>query len=385
LGGFAQWRDSLGELEFELGARVDRTDQSAGTPQLGAAVPMGPRGLAAAFTAADRERSETTVDGVLRAWIPIGSVTPRITLARKNRVPSLLERFGWLPTEASFGLADGNIYVGNLDLEPETAWIAEVGFDLETDVFSLRPTLFYRRVDNFIQGVPVDTTVGVVDSPVEMIAAMNGDTTPLRFDNVDAELYGADLDFSIRPIEDEPAHWSPEVLGTTIIQTNAKPAERLLSDLSSSTVHSCACSDGLHYVLTSTFGRYRLWQSDLAVGLSPAFLIPDDALASLRSEALYRFQLACAGQRAAFQTSNFSPSEYQRRRLANMLAMLDAREAGATIRELAFTLVYPNSRLLRGAEWKASGEKRHVLRLLRAALKLRDGGYRGFPGFDRSI
>lgn len=68
-----------------------------------------------------------------------------------------------------------------------------------------------------------------------------------------------------------------------------------------------------------------------------------------------------------------------------MLAMLDAREAGATIRELAFTLVYPNSRLLRGAEWKASGEKRHVLRLLRSALTLRGGGYRAFPGFDRSI
>ncbi|MGB3378815.1 MAG: TonB-dependent receptor, partial [Allopontixanthobacter sediminis] len=191
LGAFAQWRDAMGDLEFELGARVDRTDQSAGIPQLGTAVPMGPRGLAAAFSTADRDRSETTVDGVLRAWMPLGDLTPRVTLARKTRVPSLLERFGWLPTEASFGLADGNIYVGNLYLEPETAWIAEVGFDVETDMFSLRPTVFYRRVDNFIQGVPVDATVGVIDSPVEMIAAMNGDTTPLRFDNVDAELYGA--------------------------------------------------------------------------------------------------------------------------------------------------------------------------------------------------
>ena len=175
------------------------------------------------------------------------------------------------------------------------------------------------------------------------------------------------------------------MLGTTIIQTGVEPAKRLLSDLSWIGVHRCACSDGLHYVLTSTFGRYRLWQSDLAVGLSRAFLVPDDAFASMRSEALYRFQLARAGRRAALQTSNISPSEYQRRRLANMLAMLDGREAGATIRELAFTLVYPNSRLLRGAEWKASGEKRHVLRLLRSALKLRGGGYRTFHGFDRSI
>lgn len=68
-----------------------------------------------------------------------------------------------------------------------------------------------------------------------------------------------------------------------------------------------------------------------------------------------------------------------------MLAMLDRREAGASARDLAFTLVYPNSRLLRGAEWKASGEKRHVLRLLKSALTLRGGGYRVFPGFDRSI
>ncbi|WP_169816544.1 TonB-dependent receptor [Altererythrobacter ishigakiensis] len=200
-GAFAQWRGALRAVQFELGGRLDHTSQSAGDPQLGTAVPMGPRGIAAAFSAADRDRSETVADAALRVWMPLGDITPRVTLARKERLPSLLERFGWLPTEASFGLADGNIYVGNLELAPETAWISEVGFDLENDVFSLRPTLFYRRVDNFIQGVPFDATVGVVDSPVEMIAAMNGDTTPLRFSNVDAELYGADLDFSVRPIE----------------------------------------------------------------------------------------------------------------------------------------------------------------------------------------
>lgn len=201
IGAFAQWRGGLGGIEMELGARVDRTEQSAGIPQLGSAVPMGPRTLASAFIAADRERSETTVDAVLRAWLPLDTITPRLTLARKERVPSLLERFGWLPTEASFGLADGNIYVGNLDLAPETAWIAEAGFDLDGDSFSVRPTVFYRRVDDFIQGGPFDATIGVIDSPVEMVANMNGDPTPLRFGNVDAELYGVDLDLSIRPVE----------------------------------------------------------------------------------------------------------------------------------------------------------------------------------------
>src|SRR5690606_20410158 len=35
-------------------------------------------------------------------------------------------------------------------------------------------------------------------SPQEMVASMNGDATPLRFANVDARLYGFDLDASLR-------------------------------------------------------------------------------------------------------------------------------------------------------------------------------------------
>ena len=200
IGAFAEWRGGVGVAEFQLGARIDHVEQTAGIPQLGSAVPMGPRNLANAFIASDRDLSDTTVDVVLRGWVPMGDITPRLTLARKTRVPSTLERFAWLPTEASYGLADGNIYVGNRQLEPETAWIAELGVDFESDAVMIRPTLFYRRVDDYIQGTPFDATVGVIDSPVEMVAAMNGDTTPLMFRNVDAELYGADFDFRLRPV-----------------------------------------------------------------------------------------------------------------------------------------------------------------------------------------
>jgi len=200
LGAYLQWRGGLGALQFELGGRIDRTAQSAGEAGLGSAVPMGPRGLATAFNASGRSAQDTTFDGVARLWINGGALTPRLTLARKTRVPSVLERFAWLPTEASFGLADGNIYVGNPALVPEVAWIAEAGFDLKNDWLTLRPTVYYRRVDNFIQGTPFDATPGVIDSPVEMVASMSGDPTPLRFRNTDAELFGADLDFVIRPL-----------------------------------------------------------------------------------------------------------------------------------------------------------------------------------------
>jgi iron complex outermembrane receptor protein len=211
IGAYLQWRGSAGAAQFELGGRFDRTEQSAGIPQLGAAVPMGPRGLAAAFIASGREADDTTVDAVARVWIEGGAFVPRLTLARKTRVPSVLERFAWLPTEASFGLADGNIYVGNQALKPEVAWIAEAGFDFANDWLTLRPTVYYRRIDDFIQGTPFDATPGVIDSPVEMVASMNGDPTPLMFRNTDAELYGADLDFVIRPLA------SLELAGTASI------------------------------------------------------------------------------------------------------------------------------------------------------------------------
>ena len=138
-GGFVQWCGGIGAAEFELGARIDRTSQTAGVPQLGAAVPMGPRMLAAAFAASVRERDDMTADVVARAWAPMGDIVPRVTLSRKTRVPSLLERFAWLPTEASYGLADGNIYVGNQALKPERAYAVEAGFDFNRSGIHLPP------------------------------------------------------------------------------------------------------------------------------------------------------------------------------------------------------------------------------------------------------
>ncbi|AMO71991.1 TonB-dependent receptor [Sphingorhabdus sp. M41] len=195
IGGFVESRLGFGPIEAEIGARLDHHRMEAGSPLLGSAVPMGPRVLASAFAASDRSWSDDTIDIAARFWSDMGSFKPRLSLARKTRVANAIERFSWLPTGASGGLADGNIYVGDLNLKNEKAWIAEIGFDYQDSRFYARPTLFYRRVDDFIQGVPYDHTPEIIDSPVEMVANMNGDPTPLRFGNVDAEIYGADLDF----------------------------------------------------------------------------------------------------------------------------------------------------------------------------------------------
>ncbi|OYW88255.1 MAG: TonB-dependent receptor, partial [Sphingobium sp. 32-64-5] len=193
LGAFAEWRTGAGPVEAELGLRVDRHGAETGAPRFGPGVPAGPAGLALTFANADREWSGTTVDASMRLWAELGAFTPRLTLARKTRTPSLIERFSWLPTEASGGLADGNIYVGTPGLKPEKAWIAELGFDWSGATAYARPVVYYRRINDFIQGVPFDITPGVVNTPVEMVAQASGDATPLRFANTDAEIWGADI------------------------------------------------------------------------------------------------------------------------------------------------------------------------------------------------
>lgn len=195
-GAFVEWQGPLGQWDAEIGARFDSHDAVADTASVGSAVPMMPAMLAMNFNMSDRAWDDVTTDFAARIWRPLSDqALLRVNLARKTRVPTYLERFAWLPTPASAGLADGNTYVGDIELEAETAWIVEAGIDYQNDTAYFRPSAFYRRVDDYIQGVAFDDTVGIVDTPVEMVSMMNGDMTPLRFANVDAELYGFDGDF----------------------------------------------------------------------------------------------------------------------------------------------------------------------------------------------
>jgi iron complex outermembrane receptor protein len=201
VGGYLEWRGAVRGIEAELGVRADAHRASADLARTGPAVPAGAALLAVAFNAGDRDWSGETVDLAARFWRDLGDFSPRLTLARKTRVPNAVERFSWMPTEASGGLADGNIYVGDRGLRPETAWIIESGFDWRRGAVWARPTVYYRRIDDYIQGVPFDDTPGVADTRVEMVAAMSGDPTPLRFANVDAALYGFDMDFGLQVTE----------------------------------------------------------------------------------------------------------------------------------------------------------------------------------------
>lgn len=193
LGGFAELRAApLPGWQAEAGVRIDRHEGRMADPKVGSAVPAMTVGLAAMTAGRNAPRQDTTWDGVLRIWREDGAIRPRLTLARKTRVPNAVERFSWLPTEASGGLADGNIYIGRQTLRPEVSWSAEGGVDLVAGSLRIRPSVFYRRIDDYVQGTPVPAAMAAEIA----IASMSGDPTPLIATNVDASFHGADADLA---------------------------------------------------------------------------------------------------------------------------------------------------------------------------------------------
>jgi iron complex outermembrane receptor protein len=119
------------------------------------------------------------------------NLTVSLALARKNRSPSYIERFAWVPIEATGGLADGNNHVGNVDLDPETSRDVELSIEWTPENAYVTPRFFYRDVEGYIQGTPLDSTPNTIDSDEEMVSNVNGDPTPLKYRNVDARIYGA--------------------------------------------------------------------------------------------------------------------------------------------------------------------------------------------------
>ncbi len=150
--------------------------------------------LASTFNAGDRSLSETNVDWFAKySYHQSASTTLYAGLARKSRSPSYQEAFLWMPMEATGGLADGKTYVGNLNLESEVAHELELGIDWSNSNLNLSPRIYYKQVDDYIQGTPSQNMV--VNNFAMMMSNMGmGQPEPLQFNNVEAELYGFDME-----------------------------------------------------------------------------------------------------------------------------------------------------------------------------------------------
>ncbi|KAA3639730.1 MAG: TonB-dependent receptor [Proteobacteria bacterium] len=194
---FAEWQHRVNQAHsLVLGVRATRQENDAAEVASSMAMmntDMGAlhRTLRDRFNAADRSLSDSNVDLAFNWKHTINDhLQMDYGVAVKNRVPGYQELYLWLPLEATAGLADGRQYLGNLDLNSETAYQLEWGVSYQQGDFQIQPHLFYHRISDYIQGVPN--------------TQMPAPAGTLRYDNVDAELYGADITLSYRFSK----HWS---------------------------------------------------------------------------------------------------------------------------------------------------------------------------------
>ena len=199
-------QDLATRWQGEFGVRYNRVNMDAGKVDGTPAMMMPPaQMLRDEFNNAQRDQSDNNVDLVAKVWYAASDNTSWYAgIAQKHRSPSYQERYLWLPLEATAGLADGNTYTGNIDLDPEVSRQIEFGMDYSSNRLTVSPRIFYNKVDDYIQGTPSAVAPAVMF--VRMMNNMNGSNNPdpLQFNNVDAELYGFDMDWAWQMGD----HWS---------------------------------------------------------------------------------------------------------------------------------------------------------------------------------
>ena len=185
LGAFAEWEQPWTDTWTTLlGLRGDYVSSRAGSvhSQFG---PPPVAADAAAFNTGDREHSDFLSDAAASvSFTPNDSSRFGVSMGVKNRAPSLLERYLWTPLSASAGMADGRTYLGNTQLDPETAFKLAASASYQTDRWSVLFSPYYNKIHNYIQGTPM----GRLD---------RAGLPVLQFQNVDwVDLYGAELSAS---------------------------------------------------------------------------------------------------------------------------------------------------------------------------------------------
>ncbi len=197
VGIFLQWQQQYDNTRVQLGARLKQVQADA--DQVATSMAMMPvmgelaAELRDAFNNADRSVSDNLFDVALNVnHLYSSEMSFNLGLGIKSRAASYQARYLWTPMESTGGLADGNTYIGNIDLAAEHAYQLDLGINYQNKHTMVSPHLFYQQIDDYIQGTPLT----MQQMSAKMIAKMtSGDTNPLQFNNVDAKLYGMDVNW----------------------------------------------------------------------------------------------------------------------------------------------------------------------------------------------
>ncbi len=195
VSAFIEWQRDISNGSLEIGLRYKDVEADAGevgASGMPAMILHYASELADAFNVAERDLSWGSVDALFKYRHSLSrNVEWNVDLGSKTRAPSYQELYLWLPLQATGGLADGRNYIGNLNLIEERSNEISLGLSAVAGSFSISPQVFFRKVDNYIQGVP--STNGTAN----MLSMMMTGKPALQFENVDAEIWGLDLAWKV--------------------------------------------------------------------------------------------------------------------------------------------------------------------------------------------
>lgn len=177
-----------------------------------------------------------------------------------------------------------------------------------------------------------------------------------------------------------PAHWLPDFAPSVVIlgvaSLDSGPIINTLDNRADSILADTMAGDGRHIVVSDGERRHRLWLRQ-AVGLDvAAYATSATETDRIRLGATLQFNRWLHGSGPQLLRPLLVPTPYQRRRLVQLLRITDAQADGATLRDVAYVIVFPSHWPLSGAAWQGSNERRICQRLAAEARQLIRGEYR---------
>ena len=201
---FSEWESQLSANWLTLiGVRYENVQSDAGDVH-GYGNMMGNQNAeAAAFNASDRSQTDHNWDvSALARYTHSEQLDVEFGYARKVRSPNLYERYTW----SSWAMAatmnnfagDGNGYVGDIDLSPETANTVSTTLDWHSSDRrkELKVTPFYTRVNDYIDAVSLTGNAVPADQ-----------FNVLQYANQSARLYGVDVSGKLPLASNDLGNW----------------------------------------------------------------------------------------------------------------------------------------------------------------------------------
>jgi len=191
----AQWFSQLGLRSSTVKMDTGRVQGYSNSGMMSYGDPTNPATIPGAFNAAGRSNTDNNIDvTALARFTPDAEKTFEAGYAMKTRSPNVYERFAWSNSNTMVMnmnnlYGDGNGYVGNLNLKPETAHTLSVSgnwHDAAQQNWNLKVTPYFTYVDDYIDAVSC-AKVGKT-CPTRTDGFVN-----LSLDNQSAKLYGLDV------------------------------------------------------------------------------------------------------------------------------------------------------------------------------------------------